>query len=107
MVSATTRWSLTNAASSGDGTETGDFAVVPGEDRTIGFTDDYTQDATIITANRTVDLLKGTQTVNANGKVKAVGKRGALVKLTATAKGNANYRPWTKTWTWLVEPTKR
>lgn len=158
VVSATTRWSLTNAASSGEGTETGDFAVVPGQDRTIGFTDDYTQDATIITANRTVDLLKGSQTVNcirkpmaggkvidcgpkteqgqkikwkvscrplgqakrgdlayckvkvnANGKVKvkAVSKRGALVKLTATAKGNANYRPWTKTWTWRVKPTKR
>ncbi|MGV1035401.1 MAG: prealbumin-like fold domain-containing protein [Candidatus Nanopelagicales bacterium] len=158
VVATTTKWSLTNAADSGEGTDTGDFAVVPGENRTIAFTDAYTQDPTTITANRTVDLLKGKQTVdckgnpvtdgkvincgpkteqgqkikwkvscrplgqakrgdlayckvkiNKNGKVTvtAVGGRGALVKLTATAKGNANYRPWTRTWTWRVKPTKR
>ncbi len=63
-VTTTTAWNLTSPTASGDGDGTGDFSVAASDSRTVGFTDSYSQEATTITASRSVTLAKGDQTVD-------------------------------------------
>ena len=89
-VTTTTSWALTGPSSEGDGDATGDFAVSAANDRSVGFTDAYTQEATTITTSRSVTLTKGEQTVDckkASGQLKCdETKQGQNIKWTATCR---------------------